>query len=89
MISETTLETKRQKVIKMISEMNNKELYIDAICGLRFNSYEMAGEMEEKGYANFSGNQWNAKWDWNRENLQKLSEKELEGLYNKLKEMQK
>jgi hypothetical protein len=87
MISETTLETKRQKVIKMISEMNNKELYIDAICGLPFNSYGMAGEMEEKGYADFTGNQWNEKWDWNRNNLQKLSEKELEGLYNKLNEM--
>jgi hypothetical protein len=63
----------------------NKELFIDAIVGCGFKSFELAWEMTNKGLARFSGNQWNPDWSWRRDKLITMKVEELEELYNTLK----
>ncbi len=65
-----------------------KELLIDAICGAGFPSFGFADEAVKAGKAEFTGNQWNDKWEWDREALARGTENELRTLYNKIKEFQ-
>lgn len=63
-----------------------KELYIDAICGAGFPSYDFAGEAVKAGKARFTGNQHNERWEWDRTALNKGTEQELRTLYSKIKD---
>lgn len=60
----------------------NKKMLIDAIIGRGFESMSFADRMTKKGLAKFTGNQWNEKWDWIREKLEKKDEAFLTELYN-------
>ena len=65
-----------------------KELLIDAIRGAGFPSFDFADEAVKAGKAEFTGNQWNDKWEWNRKALARGTEDELRALYSKIKELQ-
>jgi len=58
-----------------------KQLMIHAVMGKAFLSCADAIQMENKGFAKFSGNQHNESWAWNKEALGKLSTEELVDLY--------
>jgi hypothetical protein len=42
-------------------------------------------ELQKQGLMEFTGNQWNEDWDWNRTALNKLNEKQLLELYKDIK----
>ena len=58
-----------------------KSFIIDAIIGRGLGYNDYAELMIEKGWANFTGNQWNPEWSWNRQALSKLSYDELTEIY--------
>lgn len=61
-----------------------KTLIIDAIIGKGFLSVSDGVEMQRRGLAHFSGNQWNEKWDWNRSELERLEINDLEQIYARI-----
>ena len=58
-----------------------KQQLIDAICGSGFRSMNHSIAMEKVGLAGFCGNQWNPDWSWNRKELKKLTNEQLDILY--------
>jgi len=60
-----------------------KQLMIHAVMGRAFLNCADASQMENKGFAKFSGNQHNESWAWNKEALGKLSTEELVDLYKR------
>lgn len=65
-----------------------KELIIDALCGAGFNSFEQSAKYERSGYASFTGNQHNPRWEWNRPALAQVSVDGLQQMYQAIKERQ-
>ena len=63
-------------------EHSKESLLIDAIVGRGFRDISHAVEMQQAGFAKFSGNQWNEDWSWVKEKLEKLNEPQLEIIYN-------
>lgn len=61
------------------------ELIVDAIRGVGFPTLATAIEAEQLGLAVFTGNQHNEHWVWVRDELRKLSEKQLQNIYVNLK----
>ncbi|MFA5154346.1 MAG: hypothetical protein WC554_17485 [Clostridia bacterium] len=60
-----------------------KQDLINMICGVEKPDIDESIELEKLGLMYFSGNQWNEDWSWDRSNLSKLTEKELEVIYEK------
>ena len=60
-----------------------KQILVDAILGKGFRSMQFAIDMTNAGLAKFTGNQWNEKWDWKKEELLKLPIDQLAVLYKK------
>lgn len=60
-------------------------MLIHAIVGCGFGTWRFAEEMTQRGLARFTGNQWNEDWEWERGGLERLSDQELEELYERLK----
>jgi len=58
-----------------------KEIFIDAICGAGFNNIGSAMDMQNKGYAIFTGNQHNEDWAWDRKALNRLTTEVLVEIY--------
>ena len=59
----------------------NKYILIDAIVGKGLGYNYFAELMVKRGLAEFTGNQWNPDWAWNRQALDKLTTLELEEIY--------
>lgn len=57
------------------------ELLIDGIVGVGFKSVEYAQQAERAGYARFTGDQHNERWEWVRERLELTSEQEALAIY--------
>ena len=74
---------------KKIEQIENPKKYddslVDAIIGAGFPSIQYASGMTELGLANFTGNQWNENWSWNRNRLNELPRETLEELYADIK----
>ena len=68
----------------MTDEQKYLLLLVDAICGVGFPSITLADECERVGMANFTGNQWNPAWEWDRKALLKLPAETLQELYEGL-----
>jgi len=64
-----------------------KEMLIDAIVGAGFPSVEFAELATKRELAHFSGNQWNADWEWSRKALSDICSVELLALYTTIKEI--
>jgi hypothetical protein len=54
------------------AEVRARALLVDAIIGRGFQSMEEADHFTKIGLASFTGNQWNEKWEWDRDALRKL-----------------
>lgn len=65
-------------------ELAFKVLVVDAICGVGFPSPILAMECEKVGLADFTGNQWNSAWRWDRAALLACSVSDLQELYEGL-----
>lgn len=63
-----------------------KTLVIDAIVGIGFPSVLLADECRKAGLAEFTGNQWNEKYEWRRDQLEKIELEKLQELYTALRE---
>lgn len=63
-----------------------KTLVIDAIVGIGFPSILLADECRKAGLAEFTGNQWNEKYEWRRDQLEKVELEKLQELYTALRE---
>lgn len=61
----------------------NKDIIIDAIAGKGFAHLlgYTPNDMVSVGLANFTGNQWNENWEWNKTELKQLTIEELNNLY--------
>jgi len=62
--------------------MSSQELLIDAVCGkkdIKMETWEVA---TKRGYAVYTGNQWNPGWRWDRSRLEDLDIEELRSLYD-------
>ena len=58
-----------------------RDILIDAIIGKGLLNSYYAEKKEKEGLVDFTGNQWNEDWSWNRRALNKLATKKLETLY--------
>ena len=58
----------------------------DAICGCLFRSYAFAEWATENGLADFTGNQWNEEWAWNRTALCGKTIEELTSIYERARQ---
>jgi len=59
-----------------------KQVMIDAVMGKAFLSEADARKMEAKGFVTFYGSvPWQARWQWNKEALGKLSTEQLVELW--------
>lgn len=71
-----------------MSELTDEQRYqlllVDAICGVGFPSITLAAECQRVGMAEFTGNQWNPDWKWDRKALRKLPHQTLQELYEGL-----
>ena len=63
----------------------DKEMFIDALCGIGFYDMDFAIEMEKKGLAYYSGDQRNPNWYWSSDKLMDLSMDEIAALYEFVK----
>lgn len=68
--------------------IQTKQLMIDAVIGKAFLSPDDAVRMEQRGFAEFSGDKWkwlttppHLSWKWNKEALGKLSVEQLVDLW--------
>jgi hypothetical protein len=61
-----------------------KELLAYAMKGRGFPSMEFADEMEKKGLAEFTGDQWTENWEWKTERLMQMPEEDLLALHNRM-----
>jgi len=64
-----------------VHEPDTHMLFVDAIVGSGFPTMKFAALATEWGLAEFSGNQWNEDWAWDRSALDALPDNELQGLY--------
>ena len=65
-----------------LTEEQYKKLLIDGICNHSPGaSCEEAHELEKRGFAKFTGNQWNQDWSWIPNALKKMNIVSLEELY--------
>lgn len=64
----------------------DKSLVVDAICGAGFGTMTFAIEMQKKGLAEFTGNQHNEAWEWDKGKLLMLAVPELQVLYDRIKQ---
>lgn len=62
-----------------------KEVMIDAICGAGFSNAKVAMWAQSARLANFTGNQWNEDWTWNRTMLGMLELDALFAVYGRVK----
>lgn len=62
-----------------------KKILIDAIIGSGLGSYPYndISYFVKQGLVTYTGNQWNASWEWNREELKKLTVYLLQKIYNR------
>lgn len=66
-----------------MDDVNNATLLTDAILGAGFGGDPLfATEMEKIGLARFSGNQYNMKWEYDKDALSNLPKEKLAELYN-------
>ena len=66
-----------------------KTLVIDAIVGIDFPSVLLFDEVQlliKAGLAEFTGKQWNEKYEWRRDQLEKIELEKLQELYTALRE---
>lgn len=62
-----------------------KKVLIDAIIGSGLGSYTSndISYFVKQGLVTYTGNQWNESWEWNREELKKLTVYLLQKIYNR------
>lgn len=68
----------------MTGEQRFQQMIIDAICGVGFPSITLADQCQRVGLADFTGNQWNPDWAWDRKALWKIKIEDLQALYDGL-----
>ena len=56
------------------------EMLVDAVLGAHY-SIDLIIGMTKLGFAQYTGNQHNPNWEWNREQLTKLDDERLKQLY--------
>lgn len=66
-------------------ELFTEMLFVDAIVGVGFPSFEVADCAVRQGLAGFSGDQHNEGWTWLRPKLEALPMNDLMDLYTGLK----
>lgn len=68
----------------MTDEQRYHQLLVDAICGVGFPTMTLGSECEKTGLAEFTGNQWNPAWKWDRKALFHVPVEQLQELYQGL-----
>lgn len=62
----------------------SKEDLVSLVMGKQPETMDKCHRFTGKGLMDFTGNQWNESWEWNKKELVKLSEQELYDLYKSL-----
>jgi hypothetical protein len=81
--SEKVLEELRKDSVTNPTE--DRDLLIDAICGKSI-IIDFMGDLNKSDLMRWTGDQYNADWSWERNKLEKLSTRDLNLIYSRLKD---